>query len=78
MREFMRFKMRISVAPIACNSSILALDSFFKTKLETAFNMLSSRFVTVGERFPGVMVMALASKSFETLYMIITYLVAVM
>jgi hypothetical protein len=52
--------------------------SFFNTKLDTAFDCWSSRDVTVGERFPGVMLMAFSSNSFETLYMIITYLVAVM
>jgi hypothetical protein len=78
MREFMRFKTRISEAPISCNSSILTEASFFNTKLDTAFDWLSSRDVTVGERFPGVMLMACSSNSFETLYIIITYLVAVM
>jgi hypothetical protein len=78
MRVLLRFKTRISVHPRSCNSSILVEESFFNTKLDTAFDCLSSRDVTVGERFPGVMLMAFSINSFETLYMIITYLVAVM
>lgn len=78
MREFWRSNMRISVAPTSWRASIFSETSFLSTRDETALTLPHDKSVTVGDRLPGVISMALAIKSFETLYMIITYFVAVM
>mmetsp|Transcript_3401 Transcript_3401/g.9518 ORF Transcript_3401/g.9518 Transcript_3401/m.9518 type:complete len:133 (-) Transcript_3401:751-1149(-) len=78
IREFFNSRTKISVAPTSWRASILSLTSFFRTRDDTDLVLPHSRFVMVGDFFPGVILMASAIKSLETLYMIMTYFIAVM
>mmetsp|Transcript_22231 Transcript_22231/g.63780 ORF Transcript_22231/g.63780 Transcript_22231/m.63780 type:complete len:201 (+) Transcript_22231:100-702(+) len=78
IREFEMFMTNMSVAPIFCKASIFSETSFFKTKDDTDLTVPHSKVVTVGDRFPGVTLIASFNSSFATLNTIIAYFVAVM
>lgn len=67
------FKTRISDAPTLVSSSITVATFFFSTIELTATQFSSSRAVTVGARFPGVMEQAVASWVRGMLYWQRTY-----
>ena len=76
--ELCNSRTKISVAPTSWRASILSDTSFFRIRDDTALLLPDSRFVTVGDFFPGVILIASCNSSFEMLYIIITYFVAVM
>ena len=70
------FRTRISVAPTASKSSMTVAMLFFSTIALTATHPGSSRAVTVGARFPGVILQAVPSVSRGMLYWQRTYFFA--
>ena len=53
---------RMSVAPIFSRASITVAARSFSTSAETATQLVSSRFITEGERLPGVILVACGRK----------------
>lgn len=78
IRELLMSKTRISVAPTFWRASIFSETSVLSTKEDTDLTVPHSRDVTVGDRFPGVILTASSTNSLLTLYTIMTYFVAVM